>query len=104
MSLDKKAIKGRNKKKNMIERYTASVEQQSACQSWELWESGDISEFSYDYDQDVEFIVQQGTAVIHSQFKDSVIISEGDRVIIRAGVSGRWDIQSAIINRYAYLK
>ena len=60
-------------KKNMIERYTASVEQQSACQSWELWESGDISEFSYDYDQDVEFIVQQGTAVIHSQFKDSVI-------------------------------
>lgn len=104
MSLDKKAIKGRTMKKNMIERYTASVEQQSACQSWELWESGDISEFSYDYDQDVEFIVQQGKAIIQSQFGDSIDIVAGSRVIIRAGVFGRWNIHSAVTNRYAYLK
>jgi|TARA_B110000037_G_scaffold44288_1_gene54419 uncharacterized cupin superfamily protein len=91
-------------KKNMIELHTASVEEQLVCQSWALWESGDVSEFSYDYDQDVEFIVQQGKAIIQSQFGDSIDIVAGSRVIIRAGVFGRWNIHSAVTNRYAYLK
>ncbi|WP_261842266.1 cupin domain-containing protein [Aliamphritea ceti] len=88
---------------NMIEVHNISAEEQAACQCWDLWESGDVSEFAYDYDQDVQFIVQQGEAVIHTQFGDSVAIAPGNRVIIRAGVSGRWDIAAPIVNRYAYL-
>lgn len=88
----------------MIELHTASAEEQVTCQSWDLWESGEVSEFAYDYDQDVEFIVQQGEAIIHSQFGDNIAIEPGSRVIIRTGVSGRWDIHSPIVNRYAYLK
>jgi len=40
------------------------------AQQWNLWESGstDHFEYEYDYDQDVVFIVQQGEAVIRSQF------------------------------------
>ncbi len=87
----------------MIEIHKASAEEQAACQSWELWESGEISEFAYDYDQDVQFIVQQGEAVIHTQFGDQVAIAPGNRVVIRAGVSGRWDISAPVVNRYMYL-
>lgn len=88
---------------NMIEVHATTEAERTACQSWELWESGEVSEFQYDYDQDVQFIVQQGEAVIHTQFGDAVVIAPGNRVVIRAGVSGRWDISSAISNRYVYL-
>jgi len=87
----------------MIELHIATNKEQLSCQSWALWESGDVNEFSYDYDQDVEFIVQQGKARIQSQLGDNIIIEAGSRVIIRAGVSGHWDIHSPIVNRYIYL-
>jgi uncharacterized cupin superfamily protein len=86
-----------------IELHTATAQERAACQHWELWNSGDLSEFFYEYAQDVEFIVQQGKAVINSQFGDSVAIEAGSRVIIRAGIAGHWDIQAPIVNRYTYL-
>lgn len=89
---------------SMIELHVASIKEQLFCQRWNLWESGEANEFSYDYDQDVEFIVQQGKAIIHSQLGDSITIEVGSRVIIRAGVSGHWVIHSPIVNRYTYLK
>lgn len=81
----------------------ASDNEKEDCQEWELWESGETDSFEYTYDQDVCFIVQSGSAVIHSQTDAPVSISAGSRVTIRQGVEGRWDIKEPIVNRYHYL-
>ncbi|HIF89761.1 MAG: cupin domain-containing protein [Dehalococcoidia bacterium] len=73
------------------------------AQQWSLWESGPTDHFEYDYDQDVVFIVQQGEAVIRSQFGECVSIQPGSYVRINQGVSGKWEISSPICNRYRYL-
>ncbi len=73
------------------------------CQSWALWESGDTDVFEYKYDQDVQFVVQSGEAVIRSQFDDEVIISPGCHVVIKRGVEGKWKITAPVSNRYRYL-
>ena len=66
------------------------------AQQWNLWESGSTDhfeyEYEYDYDQDVVFIVQQGEAVIRSQFGEYVSIQPGSYVQINQGVSGKWEV------------
>ncbi|MFJ4067716.1 cupin domain-containing protein [Pseudomonas sp. NPDC089996] len=81
----------------------ATPNEQARAQDWELWESGNTDRFEYIYDQDVQFIVQQGAAVIHSQYNEPVAVKAGDHVTIRKGVQGIWDISSPIVNRYQYL-
>lgn len=81
----------------------ASSDEQIRSQDWALWESGDTDRFEYTYDQDVQFIVQHGAAVIHSQGNTPVAIKVGDHVTIRKGVQGIWDISVPIVNRYQYL-
>jgi uncharacterized cupin superfamily protein len=83
-------------------RQASEIELQQS-QGWELWESGDVEQFEYSYDQDVQFIVQSGEAVIRSQFDDCVTISAGCHVVIRVGVEGKWNIKAPVSNRYSYL-
>ncbi|MFK0091948.1 hypothetical protein [Pseudomonas sp. NPDC090592] len=86
-----------------ITKRQATPEELASCQSWELWESGDTDRFVYQYDQDVQFIVQSGEAVINSATNPPVAIVPGTHVTIRKGVDGDWAISSAIVNRYQYL-
>ncbi|MEH6579469.1 MAG: hypothetical protein V7731_20575 [Amphritea sp.] len=81
----------------------ASENELENCQSWDLWESGNTDTFEYSYDQDVQFIVQSGEAVIRSQFEDCVSIYPGCHVLIRKGMEGKWDITAPVSNRYTYL-
>lgn len=81
----------------------ATETEQRESQAWELWESGETDVFEYSYDQDVQFVVQQGEAVIHSPANEPIAIKPGDHVTIRKGVEGRWAITSPIVNRYQYL-
>lgn len=81
----------------------ASEEEKLSCQSWDLWESGETDSFEYTYDQDVQFIVQSGDAVIHSPTNNPLAICPGSHVTISMGVEGRWEIKSPIVNRYQYL-
>jgi uncharacterized cupin superfamily protein len=81
----------------------ATDDEKNSCQSWELWESGETDRFEYSYDQDVQFIVQSGEAIIHSPTNDPVAIQPGCHVTIRKGVEGRWEIKAPIVNRYQYL-
>ncbi|WP_116473916.1 cupin domain-containing protein [Zobellella maritima] len=81
----------------------ASDEEKQRCQDWELWESGDTDRFSYSYDQDVQFIVQRGEAIIHSPTNEPVAIGPGCHVTIHKGVEGSWAISSPVVNRYQYL-
>lgn len=81
----------------------ASESEKQSCQEWELWESGETDRFDYTYDQDVQFIVQSGQAVIHSPSNAPVAIAPGSHVTIGKGTEGRWEIQSPIVNRYRYL-
>ena len=83
-------------------RQTTSEERQQA-QSWELWESGDTDRFEYQYTEDVEFIVQEGQAVISSEDNEPVTIAPRCHVTIQEGVYGKWAISSPIVNRYRYL-
>lgn len=86
-----------------ITRRQASAEEQQQSQQWELWESGDTDRFEYHYDQDVQFVVQSGEAVIHSPTNEPVAIAPGSIVTIGKGLEGRWAISSPIINRYRYI-
>ena len=67
----------------MIEQRTTTADEQHACQQWSVWESGNIEEFNYDYDQDVEFIVQQGAAIIRTTSGEQMAINAGKRVFLR---------------------
>ncbi|MBK4997944.1 DUF861 domain-containing protein [Pseudomonas sp. S31] len=86
-----------------ITKRQATSDELASCQNWELWESGNTDRFVYQYDQDVQFIVQSGEAVIHSPTNPPVAIAPGTHVTIRKGVDGDWAIASAIVNRYQYL-
>ncbi len=88
--------------KKMIEVHLATADEQESCQHWDLWESGELTEFNYDYDQDVEFIVQSGEAHIRTNNDEEVTINAGCHVVIHAGVSACWDIRVPIVNRYLY--
>ena len=81
----------------------ASPEELAHCQTWSLWESGDTDRFTYQYDQDVQFVVQRGEAVIHSQGNAPVTLAAGKHVTIRKGVDAIWAIRAAVVNRYQYL-
>lgn len=81
----------------------ATPQELENCQAWSLWESGETDRFTYQYDQDVEFVVQRGEAVIHSQSNAPVAIAAGNHVTIRKGVDGIWAIRTAVVNRYQYL-
>jgi len=85
-----------------ISRRKASTDEKSISQDWELWESGEAHRFEYHYDKDVQFVVQQGCAVIFSQHNQPVSIETGDFVTIETGVEGVWEISSPIVNRYQY--
>lgn len=80
----------------------ATPEESLVCGEWELWESGDVDRFEYQYDQDVQFVVQSGNAVIFSQHNAPVAIEPGDHVHIGKGVEGVWEISAPIVNRYKY--
>ncbi len=80
----------------------ANEQERNQCQSWALWESGETDRFEYHYEQDVEFVVQQGNAVIHSSGNAPVAIAPGSRVTIDKGVHAVWAISAAITNRYQY--
>ncbi|WP_017906059.1 cupin domain-containing protein [Pseudomonas asplenii] len=86
----------------IIRRPATEQEKQQSLQ-WDLWESGDTDRFEYSYDQNVQFVVQSGEAVIHSPNNTPVAIGPGDHVTIGRGVEGRWAISSPIINRYQYI-
>ncbi|MGY2169542.1 hypothetical protein [Pseudomonas gingeri] len=81
----------------------ATSDEKAQCLGWELWESGEVDQFVYRYDQDVQFVVQDGKAIIYSQFNEPVPIGPGCHVTIRKGVDGVWEISSPIVNRYKYL-
>ncbi|QHW08393.1 cupin domain-containing protein [Pseudomonas putida] len=81
----------------------ATPEEQQASQHWALWESGETDRFAYQYDQDVQFVVQSGEAVIHSPGNPPVAIAAGNHVTIRKGVDGLWAIRTPVVNRYQYL-
>lgn len=81
----------------------ASAEEQQECQHWALWESANARYFQYSYDQDVQFVVQSGEAVIHSATNAPVSIAQGSHVTVHRGVEGVWEINSPITNRYQYL-
>ncbi|WP_260954333.1 cupin domain-containing protein [Pseudomonas citri] len=81
----------------------ASASEKEQSQGWELWESGETDSFEYTYDQDVQFVVQSGKAVIHSTTHEPVAISAGNHVTIRKGVEAKWAISEPIVNRYQYL-
>jgi len=85
-----------------IIRRQASEADKQQSQQWELWESGDTDHFEYSYDQDVQFVVQSGQAVIHSPTNPPVSISAGDHVTISQGVEGKWAISAPVTNRYQY--
>lgn len=80
----------------------ATAAEQEACQSWDLWESGDAETFEYSYDKNVVFIVQQGKAVIYSPTDSPIEVNQGDYVAIQKGFEGRWDILESITNKYLY--
>lgn len=80
----------------------ASAEERQQCQEWALWESGDIERFEYHYEQDVEFIVQQGAAVIRCADQPPLDIAAGSHVTIVRGVHAVWTISAPISNRYRY--
>ncbi|MFJ4344145.1 cupin domain-containing protein [Pseudomonas sp. NPDC089401] len=86
-----------------ISKRQATPEEQQGCQAWALWESGDTDRFAYQYDQDVQFVVQCGEAVIHSPGNPPVAIAAGDHVTIRKGLDGLWAISAPVVNRYQYL-
>jgi uncharacterized cupin superfamily protein len=88
---------------SQIERREASGTEREQCRNWEIWESGDTDRFEYSYDQDVQFVVQSGEAVIHSHSNPPVAISPGNHVTIRKGVEAVWKISSPIVNRYQYI-
>ncbi|MGJ7551777.1 cupin domain-containing protein [Pseudomonas alloputida] len=81
----------------------ATAEEQQASQNWALWESGETDRFAYQYDQDVQFVVQSGEAVIYSPDNPPVAIAAGNHVTIRKGVDGLWAIRTPVVNRYQYL-
>ena len=81
----------------------ATPEEMEQCQSWDLWESGNIDRFVYEYDQDVQFVVQSGEAVIHSPNNAPVRIAPGNHVTVKKGVDGIWSINSPVVNRYKYI-
>jgi len=81
----------------------ATQDELNDCQSWDLWESGDAKTFEYKYEQDVQFVVQSGDAVILTQCDMKVTISQGSFVYITQGLEGYWQISSPIRNRYIYL-
>ncbi|KAA8696568.1 Unknown protein sequence [Pseudomonas caricapapayae] len=86
-----------------INRRKATDEEKANSQQWEVWESGDVDRFEYQYDQSVHFIVQAGRAIIFGQDDHPVAIEPGDHVTIEKGFDGIWEISSAIVNRYEYL-
>jgi uncharacterized cupin superfamily protein len=81
----------------------ATAPEKEQCQTWELWESGETERFEYHYEQDVQFVVQRGEAVIHSPANPPVSIAPGRHVTVRRGVSAVWHIASPVVNRYRYL-
>ncbi len=80
----------------------ASDEERKQCQTWALWESGETDRFEYHYDQDVEFVVQQGAAIIQSAGNAPVAIAAGSHVSIGKGVHAVWAISAPVTNRYHY--
>jgi hypothetical protein len=58
----------------------ATSDEKTQCLDWELWESGETDRFVYHYDQDVQFVVQDGKAIIYSQLNDPVSIEPGSHV------------------------
>jgi uncharacterized cupin superfamily protein len=87
----------------VISKRQATAQEQQASQAWALWESGATDRFAYQYDQDVQFVVQSGDAVIHSPGNPPVAIAAGDHVTIRKGTDGLWAIGTPVVNRYQYL-
>ncbi|MCU1726973.1 hypothetical protein NTD86_08225 [Pseudomonas sp. 7P_10.2_Bac1] len=86
----------------IIQREASPLEKQQ-CLKWELWQSGESDVFEYTYDQDVQFVVQQGEAVIHSPTNPPVTITPGKHVTILKGVQAKWAINSPVANRYQYV-
>ncbi|MBR9830316.1 MAG: hypothetical protein GYB41_17060 [Oceanospirillales bacterium] len=87
---------------NIIQRQ-ADEQELKYSRQWQRWESGETTRFEYHYEQDVEFIVQSGEAIIRTQFNDQLHILPGSHITIGKGVEGKWEILSPICNRYRYL-
>jgi uncharacterized cupin superfamily protein len=84
-----------------VTRSTASADTVSKVGDWNVW-TCEVSEFTYNYQRRVSFLVREGTADLAFETGERVSIRPQDFITIEVGSVVSWRVTSAVRNSFCY--
>ena len=78
----------------------ATEEQKKDAEGWPIWDHYPDT-FDYEYDQQEEFYVVEGKAIIHTD-DGTVEFGAGDYVVMPKGLTCKWEITEKIVKHYKF--